>query len=677
MKRFLCIGLLAGLALAASAQDEKEVSISEVTVKGARTVQQPDGRWIFPTRQQLNSSPDGYSLLAKLALPHIRVDEAASTITALTNLGSVQVRINDIAASREDLLSLHMQGVERIEFIDNPGVRYGDGIAYVINIKVKKPVGGYVVGTQLTNTLTTVNGNELVYGRINHKKSEFGFNYGLNYQNFKGYEYDERAEYDLESGETVELNRHLLSQQTKNLGHNAQLTYSLSDSNYVFQAKLAGSSTLRPQRSESTMALNGSPFESRSATSHRTPSLDLYFHQDFRRHQSMTANLVGTFIKTNAHSENNEGSDYQYDTSGKTYSLWSEAVYENRLKPFTVASGVQFAQRYTHNEYHGDAEAVNDLRTSFLYLFSQLKGRLGKLNYVAGLGTSRRYYRQADAKQDFWLFRSKFNVSYPLAGRLRLKYGFEVSQHVSQIALISDAAIKQNSMETLLGNPDLKPCRRTDHDLRLTYSTPRLTAELQGYYRINSHCNMEKYIRRDGHFYLTQTNADNECSFFFIQSYNQWDIIPERLTATLYGGIYRFFNFGEDYKHTFTSFNGGCSVQAYLNRWTLGAYADNGWSFMEGEHRARNVPAWYFTATYRVSHALSISLFGQHLFAQHPLSSKAEVLSRHVRKTITRHDRDLGNMFTLKLTYRFDRGRKYREISRSMNHSDNETGILK
>ncbi|MBQ4484744.1 MAG: TonB-dependent receptor [Prevotella sp.] len=677
MKRFFLVCASVFFALSASAQSEKEVSLGEVTVKGARRVQKVDGMWIFPSKQQLESSTDGYSLLSKLALPHIRVNEATNSIKALSNLGSVQVRINDIVATREDLLSLDMKAIERIEFIENPGLRYGEETAFVIHFRVRKPVSGYLLGTQLSNALTAVNGNEAVYGKINHKKSEFGFNYGLDYQNFKGAEYDEKAVYTLESGKTVVLNRHLLSQQDKHLSHNAQLTYSLSDSNYVFQAKLTGSRSLRPQQTRATMALNGTPFDSHSATSSRTPSLDLYYHHDFRRHQSLTTNLVGTFIKTDSHTERNEGSDYQYDTKGKTYSFWSEAIYENRLKPFTFSGGFQFAQRYSHNEYHGDSEAFNDLHTSQLYLFSQLKGSLSKLSYMAGIGASRRYYRQADAKHNFWLFRPKFSLSYPVAKHLKLKYDFETAQHVSRIALVSDASIKINSMETLLGNPEIRPCRRIDHDLRLTYAPPRFTSELQGYYLINSHCNMEKYVRKDGHFYQTQTNADNECSFFFIQSYNQWEIVADRLTATIYGGIFRFFNFGEDYRHTFTSFNGGCSVQAYLNRWTLGAYADNGWSFMEGEHRGLNVPSWHFTATYRPSKSLTISLFAQHLFAQHPLTSKAEVVNRYVQKEMSRHQRDLGNMITLKLTYRFEHGRKYREINRSMNHQDSETGILK
>lgn len=683
MKRLLFC-LLAACSLTSAAQvdysehqsSEKSVTLDEVTVKGARTIQKVDGQWIYPTKQQIENSANGYSLLAKLTLPHIRVDEAMNSITALTNLGTVQVRINDIIASREDLQTLDMQGIDHIEFIDNPGVRYGEGVAYIINIKVKKPVSGYVVGTQLTNTLTTVNGNESLFGKINYGRSELAFSYDIDYHNFKGAEYDERAEYELESGDITSIHRYSLHKQSKNLSHNAHLTYSLSDSSYVFQAKLSGSSDIQPQRQEAEMALDGVPYDEYSSSSSSSPSLDLYYHQDFHRHQSLTANVVGTYIKTTGNTDNNEGSNYRYHTDGKTYSFWSEAIYENQLKPFTVSAGVQYGQRYSHNLYQGDVDAVNDMHTSTLYLFSQLKGRLGKLSYMGGLGASRRYYRQGDATQDYWFFRPKFTVSYPLTNRLKVKYDFEISQHTSQIALVSNVSIKQNAMETILGNPDIHPNRVVSHQLKLSYSTPRFTSELQGYYRLNPHCNMEKYIRQDGHFYQTQTNADNECNFFYIDTYNQWDIIPEKLTATVYGGIYRFYNFGEDYTHTYTSFNGGCSLQAYLGRWTLGGYADNGWNFMEGEHRGHQAPAWYFTCNYRMNDAFSISLYAQHPFSQHPLTNKTEVVSRYVQKEISQHYRDYGNMLTLKLSYRFDHGRKYRDIQRSMNHSDKETGIL-
>lgn len=669
MKSFFFLGMLLMVSLATSAQ--KEVELQEVTVHGAKVVQRVDGQTIYPTRQQLESSPNGYSLLSKLTMPQLRIDPVMHTITALSNLGSVQVRINDIVASKEDLLALDMKVVQRIDYIDNPGVRYGEGIAYVVNIIIKKPVSGYDIGADLTNTLTAVNDDGIVFGKFNYAKSEFGVNYSLGYQNFKGTRHEEQATYELESGEKRSILRQQLDGQNKSLNHNIQLTYSLSDSNYVFQSKLSARRDIQPHRSWSKFET----YEDHSSSRTSSPALDLYFHSGFKHHQSLTANVVGTYIKTENHAEHNEGGHYDYDVKGKNYSLWTEAIYENRLKPFTLSLGAQYGQKYINNMYSGDASADNSMRSSMLYFFGQLKGRLGKMGYMGGLGISTRYYRQKEWNNRFLLFRPKLTVSYPLAKNLKLKYDFEVSQHVSQIALVSDVSVKQNAMETLVGNPNITPNHVTSHDLRLTYSSPRIMTELQGYWRLNANCNMEKYTRRDGHFYQTQTNADNECSFFFIQSYNRWEAVPEHLSITLYGGIYRFFNFTNDYRHTYTAFNGGASVEAYLGRWTLTTYADNGWNFMEGEHRGHQAPAWYLTASYQLKN-ITLSLYAQHPFCARPLVNQTEVLNRYIHKEVTQHSRDFGNMLTFNVTWHLSRGRKYRNIQRSMNHQDTETGIL-
>ena len=702
MKKFL-ICLMSACVLRTAAQEpEQNITLGEVTVEGARSVRKADGMWVYPTQQQIAHSANGYSLLAKLALPHIRVDEAMNTVTALSSLGAVQVRINGIEASREDLRMLDIAGVELVEYIDNPGVRYGDDVAYVINIKVRKPEGGYILGAQLTNTLTAINGSESLYGKVNRGRSELALSYDLDYHNFKEAEYDERADYLLESGDCVSFHRESMSRRSRQLSHNAQLTYSLSDSDYVFQARLSGSHDMKPLRNDAdmtvnifvkpndqsqnlfelwhggkmSMQMNGIPYGEHSRRRGSSPALDLYYHRDFDSLQSLTANAVGTYIRTTGRSEDNEITAYSYDIDGQTCSLWSEAVYENRMKPFTLSAGLQYGQRFSRNVYEGDADAVNTMRSSLLYVFSQLKGYIGRLSYMGGLGISRRYYRQADTRQTFRLFRPKVSRACPLTSRLRANYSFEISQRVSQIALVSDVSIRRNAMETILGNPGIRPTRVTSHQIRLSYSTPHFTSELLGHCRLNAHCNMEKYIRENGRFYQTQTNAGNECDLLYVSTYNRWDILPGRLSATVYGGVYRFLNFGEDYTHTYTALNGGCSVHAYLGHWTLGAYADNGWNFMEGERRGHQAPAWYISGQYRLGDDFSVALFVQHPFSQHPLTNRVEILSRYVQKEITGHSRDYGNMVSLRLSWRFERGRRYRDIERSMNHSDTETGIL-
>ena len=89
MKGFLFFVMLT-VSTTAQAQDTKEgETLQEITIKGAKVVQRVDGQTIYPTRQQLESSTNGYSLLSKLTLPHLRVDPVMHTVTALTNLGEV------------------------------------------------------------------------------------------------------------------------------------------------------------------------------------------------------------------------------------------------------------------------------------------------------------------------------------------------------------------------------------------------------------------------------------------------------------------------------------------------------------------------------------------------------------------------------------------------------------
>ena len=144
-----------------SGKTAKSVELKEVTVKAARVINKIDGQLIVPSEAQRKAAADGYSLLGKVALPHIRVDEVMHTVTSLMNNGTVQLRLNGVLAGREELLSLDPKLVKSIDFIDNPGIRYGEGIAYVIDIRTQREAGGYTVGADLTHTLTARNSNDM------------------------------------------------------------------------------------------------------------------------------------------------------------------------------------------------------------------------------------------------------------------------------------------------------------------------------------------------------------------------------------------------------------------------------------------------------------------------------------------------------------------------------------
>lgn len=119
------------------------VVLKGVTVEAARVTFRPDGRHIIPSVAQRASASNGYALLHLLSLPQLQVDAVRHTIADRLNRGEVQLRINGALASKSDLTALDPKRVTSIDYIDNPGVRYGQDIAFVIDIHTRRSDAGY------------------------------------------------------------------------------------------------------------------------------------------------------------------------------------------------------------------------------------------------------------------------------------------------------------------------------------------------------------------------------------------------------------------------------------------------------------------------------------------------------------------------------------------------------
>ena len=173
MKQTLTLLFLTFLSFSVYSQNEENtIALEEVTVQAARVVNKNDGLIVYPNDVQKSASRDGYSILKKLSLPNIRVDEISNVISVIDGKGAIQIRINGIEVGTTEMLSLNPNQITHIDFIDNPGVRYGEGIAYVINIFTRRENSGYSLGVNATSAITTVSANGNVYGKWNKGKRE-------------------------------------------------------------------------------------------------------------------------------------------------------------------------------------------------------------------------------------------------------------------------------------------------------------------------------------------------------------------------------------------------------------------------------------------------------------------------------------------------------------------------
>ena len=688
MKRtFVLVLLTMWTSLALKAQTDApndSVQLEEVVVRGARVVNRTDGKLLFPSEDMTKSATSGYSLLKMLPLPNVKVDDISESITAANSLvGAVQVRINDVEASTADIQSLQPREVEKVELIDRPGVRYGEGVGIVINIITRKVTAGYVIGASGTLVPKTDMGKGNAYTKLNSGKSELSLSYSGYYRHSSGMNTVEQADYLMADNTYNKVERNTDDIISRNTSHEIQARYSMINARgTAFLTTLSTSIDNNPRNYKKTDVTYA---DGRNTTeiidnSENTvsPLLDLYFKTNIGKDQSLLANATGAYTHTDYdYLFSSDKTSFSYNTIGKTWSLKSEAIYENRMKPFTLSAGLRYAQKYIDNDYSGDATLVSQIHSCSIYAFSQIQGSLWKIGYMVGLGLSREYYRQGDTMYDRVWLRPKLNLSMPLSQSLRLNYALTSSPASSKLQNMSGLSIMTNEIEYSVGNPDLIMERRDDHTLTLSYQSPRLYTQLMTFYRHNDHPAMQHVYRtEDGRFVKTFLEG-RRIDMLMLQSYTNYDIIPLHLNAYLSAEMLNIWNDGQDYSHRLTSFNFNVGLTAWLGNWTIMATIDNGFHFMENEYEGRNVFSDYVSVSYKLKN-LTASLFCQNLFKRNGKIEEVENHNRLAHKFFVARNRDTSSAIGIKLVWTLSKGRKFNGIERDTDRlKDKETGVAK
>lgn len=681
MKRFITFSFLLSTAAITFAQNvDKSITLDEVTVRASKVVNKPDGMVIYPTDSQRQASTNGYSFLEKLTLPNLRVDNINHTISAIDNRGGVQLRINGIIVDKPEMTALDPKDILRVDFIDKPGVRYGESIAYVINIITRRNDSGYSVGTDITSAITTIQGDGMAYGKRNKGKSEWSVSYDINGGKSKGSKILQTANYILTDGSIYTIERNDVETLRKYISHNAKLTYNWADSTAtVFQTSLSGALNKTPDNYSIKEIIDGNhsyKATSRDGSKDLSPVLDIYFFRQLTPKQSIIANAVGTFISTKTNSFYDEGTPYIYNVDGKSASLLSEMIYENRLKPFTLSAGLNYRYKHTRNDYTGDATAKTRMNDNKLYAFGEIKGSIKQFQYSLGTGVSYIHYTQNEHTYNFWTYRPKLTLTYNPSNELQMSYTFQMQERTSRIAMTSDAAIRTNSMEWTVGNPDLKPSRDMEHRLLVSYNTNRLQSFIEGYYKQCRRPNMAHYERTDDNrFIYTQINQ-KEIDVLDITAYAGYWILPEKLQVAANGGMYRCFNFGYDYTHCYTSWFYVGSITAYLGKFYLRGYIDNGTRFLEGESKSYNGAYSALQASYNLKN-WQFSLTWANPLCSNYKSFENELLNRNLYKHSIGYYKDSGNCISLNIVWRLNRGRNHQSAEKRINLKDTDNGIMK
>lgn len=376
-----------------------------VTVEAAKVVEKVDRQIIFPTKEQVKTASNGYDLLDNLSLPTIIVNRAERKVLSLKG-GDVQIRINDVKASMQDVLALQPDEVTKVEFINVPGLKYGDSnLDAVINYQVRRRYAGYVTGVSTMQGTKAGFNNSDGYFKYNVKKSEFSINYSFSYRSVEERSYESLGTYHLPTGET--LHRNYLGYDSPFLytTNNVQLGYNLSEPDkYTLNVRLNFYNHNSPVRGMNQLYQESGKanqyLQNNRKMLEQIPSLDIYYSLNMPHDQNLALNLVGTYIGTDYQYRMREYTfnkspdesvknapltDYSYDATGRKRSLIGEGTYSKNWKQMALSVGGQYNISHTDNIYVGSSNADTELKYSNLYLFTQLQGQQKWFSYQVGL----------------------------------------------------------------------------------------------------------------------------------------------------------------------------------------------------------------------------------------------------------------------------------------------------
>ena len=681
--------------------DTSMFRIAEVTVEAQSVIQKVDKQVLLPNKEQRKASHDGMSLLQNLQIPRIVVNHADNTVKTLANQ-DVQLRINGIEASNSEVMAINPKDVIRIEYHDQPGVRF-NGAAAVINYIVKHRDTGGNLMLNASNGVTMPGWGEYhLSGKVNFGKSSFSLL--THYSPRDIYWTRTNAEtYNFSTG-TIE-NREV-GEPTRFKGNpvNLGLTYNWTNGEKnMLQITLRDNMLFMPHSKTNRDSYLYQGTDSFAIHDHESsksisPSLDIYYQHNLPNNNHLYFDLVGTYINSSndRRFEQTPLGETVADTTdvtsrvrGNKYSLIGEAIYEKDWENIALTVGVRHNQQWMENLYNVQRDDVQGTKVSMMtaetYAFAEVQQRVKQFSYAVGIGAMHTYIEQAGQKQSNWIARPQLTLSYDFGKGVFWKYKGYVSGYQPSLSAMSDVAQQVDKYQIRQGNPNLKPVMFVANEMQLSWqSTPsagsgtNVNLNLWANYSYDHKPIMDETFEQliDGQSYAVRTYA-NHRGFHRLQVAPsvQVRVLNNSLIFTVAPFANYYVSLGNSYTHK--HFNPG--VRASI----MGMY--KGWQFF-GEVTTRYNNLWGETLEYgefyhHIGLGYNADKWGFRAMLMNPFSVKGysietKDLSAFASNTQHAEMRDFRQMLILNFHCNLDFGTQRRENGKRINNEDKENGIL-
>ena len=464
------------------------MELHEIVIQAPKVIHKADMDVYHPSVSAVENSKNGMQLLSNLMIPSLDVNDVMGSITA--GVQSVQVRINGRVSSIEQVKNLLPETIKRVEWIDNPGLRYG-GVNYVINFIVSNPTAG---GSLMLSGIQALNAKWGEY------QADSKFNIGKSQWSVGGYfkltedisvhrDYNETFTYP--DGHTLTRIEKPLGGSLDNdiLGARINYSYIKPDTTVIYLGLQTNGNTSDKWIYKGLLSMSDESEDIELTTSHgstgQTPSFSAYLEQHFAHKQTLVVDFGASLFLGHSFSDYLEKlpDETAYITDIHTYikdrnkSYGIEADYIKNWRNSRFTAGVSYNANLNRSEYKNLGGEIFHQRQDKLYFFSEYFQRINKVTLTAGLGIQYNSYlfKETDQGNHSWNLRPQATFTYSLNQNHQFRLSFSSWQSNPSLSQTNIVPQQLDGFQWQIGSPDLKTSSSYNLTFRYSFNLPRVS----------------------------------------------------------------------------------------------------------------------------------------------------------------------------------------------------------
>lgn len=676
---------------------EGATELGEVVVESQAVIQKVDRQILLPSKEQMQASSDGVSLLQNLQIPRIVISPIDNSVKTLSD-ESVQLRINGVEASTADVKAINPKDIIRVEYHDQPGVRYNGAAAVVDYIVKHRDTGGSLMLAG-TNGLTLSGiGNYYLAGKVHFGKSSIQavatyapYDIYWTRTNNETYHFSTGK---IENNEVGEPTRYKTYPVNVSLNYN----WTNGDKN-MLNIRLRDNMAYTPYGPSDRDSRLFQPTDSFEIHDHensssQSPSLDIYYQHNLPHKQHLYFDVVGTYINTHSDRRfeqlplstlSDSGlstlSEAVYVLSrvrGDKWSLIGEAIYEKEWENIMLTVGARHNQQWVKNTYLGSTEATVNMTTAETYTFAEMRHRVDKFSYVVGIGVMHTLIDQAGQKQSNWIARPQLTMSYDFGKGWFWKYKGYVSGYQPSLSQLSDITQQIDKYQMRRGNPNLKSVMYVSNEMELSWQSKHVNLNLWANYSYDHKPIMEETFEEiiDGSPYAIRM-YDNQRGYhkLNVSPSVQVKLLDNKLMFNITPFVKYMVSQGNNYNHEHVNYGVRGGIFYLLKGWRF--FAD----VVTAQHNL-----WGETLTLgELTHDIGINYNSEHFgfgimmvnpFSPHGSTTVTKDLSSLAPTANTAVMQNYRQVLILNFHCNLDFGTQHGERGKRINNEDKENGIL-